>query len=111
MEPTTNIPYKKSDYYDEKGNLLDKNKRPFPYIHNDNSNRKRRRGTENPDRGRGWLYVFPNGKYKVRIQYIREIIDRRVVRTHSDKGHRVKTLYGKLLNIIRHADVEGNIQK
>lgn len=110
MKTTTNIPYKKSDYYDENGNLLDINKKPFPY-YNDGLNRKQRRDDENPDRGRGWLYVFPNGKYKVRIQYIREIIDRRVIRTHSDKGHRVKTLYGKLLNIIRHADVEGNIQK
>lgn len=110
MKATTNIPYKKSDYYDENDNLLDINKKPFPY-YNDGLNRKQRRDDENPDRGRGWLYVFKSGKYKIRIQNIYKIIERKRVKTHSNKGSRVKTLYGKLVNVIRHSETSGNLSK
>jgi len=110
MKTNTNIPYRKSDYYDENGNLLDKNNKPFPY-YNEGLNRKQRRYDENPDKGRGRLFVLQTGKYRIRIQRIYEIIARQRVRTHSDKNSRIKTIYGKLINVIRHSEVTGNIER
>lgn len=104
-----NIPYKKANHFKEDGTPIKGN--PFPYINESPNRRQRRAYLHTPGGGKSYLYVLPTGKYRVVIQVIREIIERKRVLTHSTKNSKVKTIYGKVINRIRHSIVTGNIQK
>jgi hypothetical protein len=108
MEQATNVPFK-GKMVDSHGNSLREN------YYNEGSNRRERRShLHTPGGSKSKLYIFPAGKYKTVFQYIyKTFTETKTFKKHplSQIETTVSITCTRIVNVIKHAIIVGNLRK